>query len=486
MGKIKVIDTLSVFDKKQIGQLSKFIASPYFNKNYNSSEVKELLEILISKSSKELDKRDLQEHFFPNKPFQENSKNAIDNLLTDLNSLVEEFIVIEELAPLIKAKSAWAKASFFAKVGKEDRLWPIVASYRKKWKKNPVKDFKQFQYRFEIEELATEFRGVFKSQNKESGLAVTNEYLDKFFLGQKAQLAFIYEFERRMHGGKQTEEREDGLWLYLMENYQAFPEIHTPISNSYFQAYKVTVDMDSLEKLDHFERMLEEYESMLPEADLRNLYVVYRAYRGRQYQRLGKADLIPSFLGMYKKHLAKGLLTVKGKLFASTLKVLVGFGTVAEDFEWVSNLLKDFPPRKIIGTRYPKEFHRLCLAELYFAEKKYEEAEAEITYRLFENFTYSLSCDILLVKIYFETQNDLLESRLRAMELKVRRAKIKDFDKQSYLAFISIVRKLDKYLWLKDEKKIAKIEQDIQSDKPLIQREWLNKCIKDKAHNLAN
>ena len=89
------------------------------------------------------------------------------------------------------------------------------------------------------------------------------------------------------------------------------------------------------------------------------------------------------------------------------------------------------------------------------------------------------------VKIYFETQHDLLESRIRAMELKVRRAKLKDFDKQAYLAFISIVRKLDKYLWLKEEKKLAKIAAEIAAEGPLIQREWLLEWAEGKAHGFA-
>lgn len=320
--------------------------------------------------------------------------------------------------------------------------------------------------------MAAELRETFKAQQKDTGLEQVQRHLDAFYVAQKMKLGFIGVFSRHMTGHEHSWlEEEDPMWPFMYENYH---KLHrTTLSDLYYQASKVSLNLEEEQELEVFDQLLRDKEDELPEEDLRNLYAVYRALRGRQYRKSGTQELIPLFLAMYKEHLERGVLAIKGKLQASALKLLVNMGVKASDYDWVRQLLKDFPPKRIIHTRYPEEFHQLCQAELLFAEKKYQEAESAIVYRLFEDFNYSLSCDILLVKIYYETQDDLLESRLRAMELKVRRTQMGAFDKKAYLNFISIVRKLMKYHWVKHEQKLAKVAEEINSDKPLIQREWL-------------
>ena len=478
MVRIKILDTLALFNEQELERLHRFVDSDYFNNSYNAEELKVLLRQLLPMRQEDFDKEKLHCQFFPDKAFVERKKNAIDNLLTDLNGLVEQFIVYELLEPIIANKSAWAKARYFSQAGKEERFWPLINTYRKQWDRRSTKDFQDFHDRFIIEELATEFSGLVKTKPKDTGLEVTTAYLDKFYLAQRTKLLFIKTYEEKVLGKSVAAvAAEDYFGKTILDNYAQLSHLHSGLSNAYYQALRVVQNLDKGLELDRFEQVLEAHEAELPHEDLRNLYVIYRAYRGRQYQVNGKVTMVPEFLAMFKSHLQKGVLTLEGRLFASTLKLMVNFGIKAADFTWVRKILQRYPADKITGTRYPEEFHRLCTAELLFAQGKYEAAINEMTYRLFEDFKYSLSCDVLLIKIYAETKNDLLESRVRAMELKVRRAKIKDFDRKAYLAFISLVRQLDKYLWLKNEKKLARVRAKLESKAPLIQREWLEQWL---------
>ena len=480
MSKIKVQETLLTFDKKQLGRLQKFISSAYFNDGYNSEDLYQLYLLLRKSLKKDIDKQKLQDRFYPEKPYVENQKNVIDNLLTDLNNLVERFIVYEELEPRISSQATWAKARYFSRVQREDRIWPLIKRYRQQWKRKKSVDSYDLFERFELEELAAEFKSLYKVAQKDTGLSQVHRHLDIFFVAQKMKLNFIGLFDRHVIGNSpEWLEEEDPWWPFFHDNYEKLAHCHTPLSDLYYQACRVALDIDEAAELEAFEQLLLAKGDQLPEEDRRNLYAVYRAIRGRQYKLSGTRELIPLMLAMYKDHLKRGVFTIKGNLQASALKLLVNIGIKAEDYSWVHQILKDYPAKRIIHTRYPEEFHQLCTAELLFAQQKFEEAESAIIYRLFEDFNYSLSCDILLIKIYFETQNDLLEGRVRAMELKVRRAKINDFDKTAYLNFISIVRKLVKYLWVKDERRLKKIAADIRSDLPLIQREWLLQWVKD-------
>ncbi|MEL6968552.1 MAG: hypothetical protein AAFZ63_14885 [Bacteroidota bacterium] len=478
MIRIKILDTLALFDESQTERLRQFVNADYFNNTYHAEQLKSLLGVLLKLSPETFDKQKLHQQFFPEREFVERKKNAIDNLLTALNGLVEQFIVYEQLQPVIADKSTWAKARYFSQNGKEERLWPLISTYRKQWDRSTPKGFQDFHDRFVMEELAAEFSGIFKAHQKDNGLEVAIRYLDKFFLAQRTKLILTRTYQERVLGkASNAPAQRDYLGEAIIDHYPQLTHLHSGLSDAYYQAAKVVEDMDNVTELDRFEDILDECSAELPHEDLRNLYVFYRACRGRQYQVNGQVTMVPEFLAMYKSHLNKGVLTIDGKLFASTLKLLVNVGVKAADFTWVRTLLRQYPPGKIIGTRYPEEFHRLCLAEVLFAEGQYDAAVDEITYKLFEDFNYSLSCDILLIKIYAETDSQLLESRVRAMELKVRRAKIKDFDRKAYLAFISLVRQLNKYLWLKNEKKLARVREKLQSKMPLIQREWLEQWL---------
>jgi len=144
---------------------------------------------------------------------------------------------------------------------------------------------------------------------------------------------------------------------------------------------------------------------------------------------------------------------------------------------WAESFLKTHGPDRITGTRYPLEWHSLCEAEVLFYQNKYDEAAAHLVYRQFENAEYGILADVLLVKLYFETDDELIDSRIRALELKVRRAKLPAEDKSRYLDFLSRVDKIQKYRWQKDSPKIRKIRQEVQQNPAALEREWLLRVL---------
>lgn len=472
MSTIKLLDTLVLFEKKQQKRLTKFINSPYHNQYYNADQIAELLEYLLNPSVFSIKKSDLQIHFFPEKPFVENKKNAIDNLLSSLHQLVQSFIVQEELQDEIRQQKALALTSFYSKNNKEELIWPLISKYRKQWDKIEKKSFVDLNSRFKFEEEASRFQLMYKNNQKENNSEKALNFLDKSYLLKKTEIGFLKAYRENVLGQSKSP-KPDFLLDYILQQYHLLTDIHTPLSDAYYWGIKVSKNIEEPELLKRFEKILSLNQEIIPLEDLRNLYTCYRSFIGIQYKRKGSAVLIPKLLLMYQEHLEKGYLEIEGKLHVSTLKLLANIGLKAESFAWVEQLLTNYPPKRLVGTRYPKDFHSLCTAELLFTQKKYEPAESQIIYRLFDDVNYSLNCDILLVKIYIETQSDLLESRIRALELKIRRAKLTTFDKKAYLNFVSVVRKADKYLFLKDEKKVKKLKETVQSDKPLIEREWL-------------
>lgn len=469
---IKLLETLAIFSQKQQKNLSKFVNSPYHNQYYNADQLSELLEYLLASPTFSIDKRVLQAYFFPGKLFSKNKKNAIDNLLSGLHQLVQDFIVQEELEDEIKQMKTSALTSFYSRNNKAELIWPLISKYRKQWEKIEQKSFADLNNRFKIEEAAAKFQLMYKSDKKENNSERALNYLDQAYLLKKTEIGFFEAYGENVLGQPKST-KPDVLLAYILQHYDRLSDIHTPLSDAYYWGIRVSQNIEQPELLEKFESVLSLNQKVISNEDLRNLYTCYRSFIGIQYKRKGGTVLIPELLSMYQEHLEKGYLEINGKLNANSLKLLVNIGIKAGAFEWVEKLLTNYKPKRLIGTRYPKDFHSLCTAELLFAQKKYGEAESQIVYRLFDDVNYSFNCDILLVKIYFETQSELLESRMRALELKIRRAKLSAFDKEAYLNFLSVARKAYKYLFLRDKKKVEKLKEVIQSEKPLIQREWL-------------
>ena len=126
-----------------------------------------------------------------------------------------------------------------------------------------------------------------------------------------------------------------------------------------------------------------------------------------------------------------------------------------------------------MGTRFPAEFHGLCQAEVHFAMGTFEAAHDQLVYTSFEDTSYSIMADILLIKIYYATQHELLGSRVRALEQKVRRSKLVAIRKESYLNFLKTMYKVMKYEPLSSSKQWRKLHDYVKSTTPMVAREWL-------------
>ena len=81
--------------------------------------------------------------------------------------------------------------------------------------------------------------------------------------------------------------------------------------------------------------------------------------------------------------------------------------------------------------------------------------------------------EILLIKIYYETQNDLLESRMKALEQRIRRAKISGTFKNLHNNFLKKLGKILKHAGLPRSAGRAKLIEEIKTHPAIYYREWL-------------
>ena len=193
----------------------------------------------------------------------------------------------------------------------------------------------------------------------------------------------------------------------------------------------------------------------------------------QRYQKFGDNHSLRQTFDVYREHLAQGYFYFDGLIPLTTFRNLIIAALKLNEFDWVKKFLEDHPPERIGSTRYPAEVHSLNVAEYHVYLKQYEEAQERLVYRPFENPTFSILADVLMIKIYFENQDELLEFRMKALDQKVRRSKLNQATKNRYYNFLKKLDKVIKYGWQKKSPKRERLIEEIRTTQEIVAREWL-------------
>lgn len=480
----KLLEALSCFTEKDKKKFKEFVQSTFYNNKYNRLKVSQLLDVLLALKKEEHTieeiKETLSKKFFPEHDYLPKAKNPIDSLASDLFSLTRRFILIENReTETNKGHELLAMARFYRKNNMEVRFWQIIKQFRSYQQNIQILEPKHFLQMLEVEEEVAAFQSTFNTYTNDSNLVVANIALDNFYAMTKFELSNALIFQKSLG----QVEIKDALRLNdsLLAVFPKYTALHTPLAKLYYQVYQLLNDPLNKELLADFSISTEENEHLVSTDKYRNIMAFYRYFVGQQYQlEASGIELIERLFVLYKDHLAKGYFDVDktGVILPASLKLMINIALKIGENEWAKELLTKYPPKKITGTHYPVETHSLCLAEILFAEQKHEEALEHLIYRNFENINYSILADILLIKIYYETKNELLDSRISALGQKVRRSKLTQANKKQYLNFLTIITQIVKFSWLKDKKQRDKLAKKINQLLPLIEREWLKSVLK--------
>jgi hypothetical protein len=472
----KLLEITSALNSNQQKRLRYFLQSPYYNQGYNAQQILDLFEIvLLCKSDEEhpkLDKKRLSGQFFPHKPFREKAKNPIDSLSSDLLRLVRKFITVEDIEPEhAAAQEHLSLARFYRHNNLEDRFWQNIEQWRKTMAAFPYRENLYFLYNFYMEEEISAFQSIFNTYSGDANFVSAHHYLDSFYLLNKLEFTCALVFQSML--GTNAADTPPELNSALIAELQRMPAEEQPLRNLYRQILHLLQNREDEPAFVALEQSLSRYEAEISPIKFRNLQAYYRYFAGSRFMLRNGTGGLQQLFDLYRRHLDAGYLFVDGKLMPVTLKSLVNLALKLGHIDWAEQFLEEMDADRITGTKYTQEAHQLCLAEVKFYKKEYDKASELLIYRHFENVHYSIVVDVLQIKIYFETDDELIEARLQALMKKVRRAQISKEFKELYLNFIKILDKIARYRWVWTDKKRASLQTEIKGSSAILEREWL-------------
>ena len=472
---LEVLHRLDVTERKRLRLL---LQSPYFNGAHQAESLIRLYDYIIRYDANEtdpmLDKQRVFNYFFPDKLFEDGQKSSLDGWMTRLFGLVRTFLAQERLnrnpyETEYQELLSWMH--FCRKYGLEERFWQVTQSLKKLQDEHISRGAEFYHKQFRLAAEITAFKTLSNSFQDDANIISTSVYLDTYYSILHLEMACALLYQHQLSQNETVfDYRQTEFVLTLAQN-GGFE--HLPLIEIYQLVYSLLQNPENEEAHQRFEILLEENMHQIPAETLSNLKAYQRHFWVRYYTRSGNPFFRTKLFELYKEHFEQGYFYIEGSITVQALRMLTIFALKLGHFDWAKQVLDQHPPARICGTRYPLEAYNLNLAEYHFYKKEYTQAIEKLQYRLFENPHFSILVDVLLIKIYVETQDDLLDSRMKAFEQKVRRNKLSAESKARYNNFLKKLDKVIRLGWQKNSSRIDKIKQEIQSIPHIIEREWL-------------
>ena len=470
---LEVLAHLNTAEKKRLRQ---FLLSPFFNNGTHAAETVRLYDLIIRHNADEghpaLSKESVFRAFFPGRPFKEKTKSPLDSLASALFQLVRRYLCQVDLERENgELHEHLALARFYRKFAYEERFWQTMKAVRHLQSDASLRDASYYFNQFRVEEEELSFRGLYNSFEDDANLNEVHKNLDLYYSILKLEFTCTMEHQKR--AAQIDKYPPTPLFEAIWSLSEQGGPLDIPINQIYRLALSLMQNPESEELFKMFEHFLDQYEPLVTIEKFKDLRALHRFIWAQRYLKSGDQFSLRQTFDIYREHLGKGYFYFDGFIPHSTFRNLITSALILGEFDWAKNFLDTHPPERIGGTRYPVEIHSLNLAEYYFYLKNYEETLNKLVYRHFENPIFSILADVLLVKIYYETQNELLDSRMKALDQKIRRSKLSREVKSRYYNFLKKLDKIIKYGWQTKNPKRARLIEEIKTTPEIIAREWL-------------
>lgn len=471
----RLLEVLSRLSPEQHKKLRLFLQSPYFNGSVRSDNLLRLYDYIVtcnaSEKEERLDKKVVFLFLFPGQDFSEHQKTPLDSLTSELHALTKRFLGQQKMEQARETEGL-ALLEFYRKFGLEERFRQTAENLKAEIEANPYRDANYYRQKYLLDMEVATFSTMTNSFQDDANLISYNQNLDLAYSIGKMEINCLLKMQKVLASFEDSSTA--ALFSLVADLSKPDKPLCTPLNTLYNLIAELIDDPSDAEKFQAFDALVHQNQHLIPTNIFNGqMMAYYRYFVARQALQSTDKDERVKMYELYKSHYQKGYFFIDGLITNNYLLALVQMAGWHNDTAWAQEMLHTHTADKILGTRFPEEAYNLLWADYAFSQKDYTTALQKIEMRLFENPTYSIRADIVIIKIYFEEENDLLEYRMKALEQKVRRTKMSAFMKERYLNFLKKLDKINKYSTISSKEKRNKILEGIKNEKNIYERDWL-------------
>jgi len=476
---LSLLQSLSRAEQKRFAL---FVQSPFFNQNQRLIKLNaHLLSSLVHTKEMAISAEALHKKLYPKQPFV---AQHIYDLFSQLLRLLKQFLAQQQYEQDTTGQERYLLDDLMGR-----KAWPHFTRVHKRASKqyaqSKVQDAGHFYRGYLLAQRADRFFGLQQKRKTNDDLNRALGELDRFYLMRKLELSCELLNRQNIVQADAHSEMMPVLNASLqdVENpYRAVPGIAI-----YHQIYLTLYDSTNEH---HYERLiasLHEYSHLFSQAEANQMYAYAQNYCVKQINQ-GQSAYLQKLFDVYRSLIEKGLLLQEGQLHHGVYKNIVTVGLRLKQFEWVEAFLNTY--RTALEPSLRENAYTYNLAIFYYEQRLYSHALKLLRRVEFTDVYYNLSARALLVKVYYELEDDdALESVIAAYKVYMRRNKqLSGYQQKVNNNLLRFVKKLYKLrlkcLGMAKEDRlsaIAQLQKQIKDTQQIANINWLEKKVEELA-----
>ncbi|MFT4759772.1 MAG: hypothetical protein ACI9XO_000996 [Paraglaciecola sp.] len=457
---------LKLLKKLSIAELRRFreyVESPFFNKNERVKMLCALIyETLPNFGNGSLDKKMLFSKLFNNQPY---SRLPINNIVSDLQKLLLDFLAYEEIsvAPdwnIIPQMRALQKQEIPQLIEQRARR------YRQIQEKSKTRNADFFQQESQFYDQLDKLFLNKQKRGYDENLQLRNDALDHFYQISKLQIACDMQSRNTVMGTNyrwEIPQVADTSEVSVTYHTDEIPDKNkgadTPKVSAIWtiQIYTKTLQMlENRNEEQHYfdlKKLLNEHFDLFPKSELAGIYSFALNYCVQKIN-FGKKEYDREILELYQTLLQRELIFKNGFLTQWTFRNIVTIGIRTGAFDWTEAFILNYQKRLLPEERENAVSYNL--ASLYFSKKEHQVALLELQKVYFTDNFYQIGAKTIQLKSYFELEEtEAFLSLVTAFNRYLRRHRqLSKYHQELNLNFIKMAKKV--YLWQNSEGRIGR------------------------------
>ncbi len=486
----RIVVLLKVLNNKEIRSLSDFVSSPFFNKK---QQVTQLFEYLKKRypNLKKLYRPSIYSHIFPEKnhsdntPLSDKQYAELRHVMSDLMKLVKQYLLYENQKKN-EVRQNYQLADIFLSRGLGKYVPGLLNDAKKKHAQRPEGEPMHLHDKYMLSEVEVRYNIMLDSA-MEIGM---QEAIDNFHHHALAGRLRLYAAAlSRQHTMPNTYnfliEKE------LVEHLSSNDHTDAPLVDAYYRIFMLFRGKDIPKHYSRLRDILTEKSGYFPHSELRYLCILLFNFCNLQVNR-GHMEYYPEKFEIYERTLPQGIWHYGGYILRNHFILAVRTAIATGNLDGAKSIIDHYSPD--LPPRHRESFTYLAYIFLFFAEKKYIEAEdtlIKMSSNPPEGFYYGIYYRQLGIQIYLELSMNIKKgySRLLGAEIEnfksyIGRALMSKRNKTLYSNFISIVDRIYNKRFGRVNMPSLKILQNIKDDitnpdEWLVEREWLLEKVEE-------